>query len=515
MLTRVVDGVPAALTKTPHEIKEHWLSRAAERAGIDRNRWDPERGAEENRGVIEAVYAYYGRLYVDNPQLKWAGLAGMIGPAFYAAFRDLGFFPNIARRSVQAISRRASRRLLREVGGDLGYYERTFLEMQKKIFEDAATMHEAYLDGGIPEIELLCRARIIDVATLTAWKQIDAGHRRGDTALVDCGNRTLLFREQHDIIDRFYVQLLNHRRPIGPVFTYLMTLGGAPSVPGADSYPKRYPLRFVARLPRFAITLKTPVADGNIAVFANRWMLIDDDTLPDFFAFVQDHPDEARGMVATPVSKRARPLRLIARAGKLAGKAIVGWRLTFSSEPPELSPATRGGWRAARSEPAGAVLGLATAPTRDATAGGDSRIWMDGLRRPFDVTVDLPAGRTFHAQAETTAMLACARGGDPTRLTIQLPPGDAESTQQLIDEYAVAWGFPSDDVAGWRRGVERRQASGDRDYSTHVFTPDDVGYVHLEFQVAHHVREQEFVVSALFSWGDEAGAITADARSTR
>jgi hypothetical protein len=510
----VVDGVPVAVTKTPHQLKEHWLSQAAERAGIDRSRWDPERGAEENRGVVEAVYAYYGRLYLDNPQLKWAGLAGMIGPAFYAAFRDLGFFPNLARRSVHAVSRRASRRLLREVGGNLGYYERTFLEMQKKIFEDAATMHEAYLAGGIPEIELLFRARIIDVATLTAWKQIDAGHRGDETALVDWGNRTLLFREQHDIIDRFYVQMIKHRPPLGPVFTYFMTLGGAPSVPGADSYPRRYPLKVVARLPRFAITLRTPAADGNIAMFANRWRLIDDDTLPDFFAFIQHHPDEARAMIATPVSKRARPLRLIARAGYLARRAIIGWRVTFSSKPPEPSPATRGGRLAARSEPAGAVLGLVTPPTREAVAGSDSRIWMDRRRRPFDVTVDLPGGRTFHAPAEKTAMLASARGGDPTRLTIQLPPGDAEATQQLIDEYAVAWGFPSDDVAGWRRGVQRRQASGDRDYSTHVFTPDDIGYVHLEFQVAHHVREQEFVVSALFSWGDEAGVTAAHARPT-
>jgi hypothetical protein len=48
-----------------------------------------------------------------------------------------------------------------------------------------------------------------------------------------------------------------------------------------------------------------------------------------------------------------------------------------------------------------------------------------------------------------------------------------------------------------------------------VFTPDDVGYVHLEFQVAHHVREQEFVVSVLFSWGDEADVTADDARPTR
>jgi hypothetical protein len=60
-------------------------------------------------------------------------------------------------------------------------------------------------------------------------------------------------------------------------------------------------------------------------------------------------------------------------------------------------------------------------------------------------------------------------------------------------------GFPADAATGWRTGVERR-ARSDRHHSTHVFTPDDVGFVHLEFQVSHHVREGSFVVSALFSW---------------
>src|SRR5207245_11613663 len=37
-------------------------------------------------------------------------------------------------------------------------------------------------------------------------------------------------------------------------------------------------------------------------------------------------------------------------------------------------------------------------------------------------------------------------------------------------------------------------------YGTHVFTPPEIGPVHLEFQVSHHVPERAFVVTALFSW---------------
>jgi hypothetical protein len=107
--------------------------------------------------------------------------------------------------------------------------------MQKKIFEDQATMHEAFLAGGADAIAELHAAHIADSATLEAWRQISGGR-------LEEGNRTLLLREQRDIIDRFYVQMLDRRQPAGSVFTYLMTLTGAPSVPGGKGYPERYPL---------------------------------------------------------------------------------------------------------------------------------------------------------------------------------------------------------------------------------------------------------------------------------
>src|SRR4029077_19069161 len=234
-------------------------------------------GVEENRRTIEAVYGYYGRLFTGHPYLQWAGLAGMIGPAFYAGFRDLGALPDAVRGALIAVLGRASRRLAGRAAGDLGFYETTFLTMQKKIFEDQAAMHEAYLAGGVAQIEEFHRARIIDAATLEAWRQIDAGRRDPAAANVAArtpppadpvadGNRTLLFREQHDIIDRYYARMFAYRWPLGRTFTYLLTLAGAPSVPRARSFPQRYPSRVDARLPSIAISARTPLADGNIAL---------------------------------------------------------------------------------------------------------------------------------------------------------------------------------------------------------------------------------------------------------
>jgi hypothetical protein len=490
------------------ELKETWFYRALVRAGIEHESWRPGRGVEESRRVVEAVYGYYGELFLAHPYLLWAGMASMIGPAFYAGFRDLGLVPDAARMAVLAVFGRASRRLARSAAGDLGFYETTFLTMQKKIFEDQATMHEAYLAGGLPQVEEFYRARIIDLATLAAWQQIDTGRHGGDQAAVAEGNRTLLFREQHDIIDRFYVQMLGHDGLEGSAFTYLLTLAGAPSVPGAHSYPERYPLTFAARLPRGQISARTPLADGNIAVFANRWQLIDEDTLPKYLAFVRENPEQARALVTTPVQIRMARYRLLARVPALAAAAITGWRLDITAAAGPLLRAAAAPARAAAAT--ATVIDLTRPPTRESArfaAGTSSRIWMNSRQEPVDVSVNLPGGRVYHARAAMAAMLSPASTRDPDRLTVQLPAAALDTTSRLLTQYAAAWGFPSNEVTAWHASAAPSAPAGPKDgtgpftYSTRVFTGTDAGFVHVEFQVSHDLRERDFVITALFTWG--------------
>src|SRR5439155_8964991 len=114
-------------------LTDHWLSEALAAAGIERADWHPRRGVDENRRTIPAVYDYYGQLYLERPWLEWAGMANLIGPALYAAFRDLGFLPDRVRRAVAATSGAGSRQLARwAAAGAGGWYESTFLRMQKK-----------------------------------------------------------------------------------------------------------------------------------------------------------------------------------------------------------------------------------------------------------------------------------------------------------------------------------------------------------------------------------------------
>jgi len=423
---------PPPLT-TPHELKEHWLNAALARAGIDRSRWRPADGVDANRATIEAVYRYYGALGVEHPELQWAGMASLIGPAFYAGFMDVA--------------------LLRLTGGDV-FYETTFLTMQKKIFEDQATMHEAFLAGGADAIAELHDARILDSATLEAWRRIAAGR-------LEDGNRTLLLREQRDIIDRFYVQMLDRRQPAGSVFTYLMTLAGAPSVPGGRGYPERYPLTLgLGRL-----RLRTPLANGNIAIFANRWALIEDDTLPAYRAFVRDHLAEARSLMGASVARRALPFRVLARAGLILRAAVTRWGIVEERPVKPLA--------AARTD--ATTIDLATPPA--------PRVWMNPGRRPFDLRVRLPDGRRFEARPDFAVLL-----GD--RLTAQLGEADLAGTAAALAE----WSISREEIAEWRRGAERRPVT-DRDHSTHVFGAGEG----VELEVSHHVREHTFTLTAHFS----------------
>jgi len=473
------------------ELADHWLSEALKAARIDRADWHPRRGVDENRHTIPAVYDYYGQLFVGNQSLEWAGMANLVGPALYAAFYELGFLPDLLRKAVERTFGPGSQRLagrVAEVAG--GWYESTFLRMQKKIFEDQATQHQAYVTGGISEIEELYRARIIDVATRDAWRQIDDGHRQGDKALVGLGNRALLFREQLDILGRFYAQMFRYHRPLGQLVTYVMTLVGAPSVPGAHSFPAQYP--FAARLPGTRVSVRTPLAGGNIALFADRWKLIEHDTLPSYLAFIRDSPQPARKLIGEKVTKdRVRRYLLPAQAGRLAGTVLTGWRLdTGAARPSRRSPVSQPRRFDLTRRPSRASEGFAE--------GAGSQICMGPRGRPFEIEVLLPEEHTYRAWAEMAVMLS-GPGDQPGRLTVQLPPMGIEACRAQLDTLSADWGFPADAAAAWYDGAKRRE-SGDRHYQTHVFTGSDVGPVHVEFQVAHHVRDREAVLTALFSW---------------
>lgn len=298
-------GAELAPTEYADALESYWQRRALERAGIDPDAWDPSRGAEANRDIIEAVYEYYADVYGEDDNLIWAGMANMIGPSFAAGFFDLAEFRDIAQQvegnSILRATFAANPVLsglnsllagFADFGDDeLAYYETTFLTMQKDIFFDLGPAHEAYLAGGWEAVQEMADAGIIDPSIAEAFTKIDEGTRTGDTALIEEGNRDLLLREQREVIDDYYQEMKNHD-PTGELVTKFMTLIGAPSIPGAKGYPEVFGF------------------DGNIADFDDRWALIEEDTLPAFLELWRNDREQANEIIASPVGPRINDYRM-------------------------------------------------------------------------------------------------------------------------------------------------------------------------------------------------------------
>ncbi len=325
-------------------LAQYWASRAAADAGINLGTWDPSKGVDGNRSTISAVYTFYGQLYLNDPKLQWAGMAAMIGPSFAGGFLDLGMMKKIAQDIGKPINdlpgflKDALPPELRGLGDisnlsakEFAWYEQKFLAMQKHIFFDQGSMHEAYTHGGLQNISEMYRAGLLDTKALTAWTDIDSS----DPNLISQGNGLLLDREQNQIINDQYDQMYNHDGPIGPTMTYLMTVVGSASIPGTKTPGEYKPLKFGASETvsgPFGIghetvsgEVTTPLPDFNVANKDQRWDYVTHDTLPAFRKLLAEHPEQVRQILQTPIDQRIDEQRLYNRWPKLVDNVVTDW----------------------------------------------------------------------------------------------------------------------------------------------------------------------------------------------
>ncbi|TDP99875.1 MULTISPECIES: hypothetical protein [unclassified Leifsonia] len=281
----------------------YWNHKALLKAGIDPATWDLRRGTEANWETIKKVYDYYGRLYLNNPDLQWAGMANMIGPSFAGGFRDLAMLRSILKSGVQPpfIPDALWGQLRQFSDEELRFYETTLLGMQKEIFLDQARQHEAFLGGGMKEIERLRASGAIDRDTAYAWKQIASG----DPAQISEGNGFLLKREQKEIIDDNYDAMRDHA-PTGEAMTQMITLIGAAAIPGAKTFPEVF-------------------SEGNIADEDDRWSLIKKDTLPVYQDLVKNQPEKVREIIESDFTKRTEDMRIQNRLPEILDRVRQGY----------------------------------------------------------------------------------------------------------------------------------------------------------------------------------------------
>ncbi|MCW2758374.1 MAG: hypothetical protein JWO46_2120, partial [Nocardioidaceae bacterium] len=336
-----MDGMPPS--RYAGLLHQYWVAKAAAKAGIDLNGWDPSKGTDGNRSTISAVYTYYGSLFLKDPsKYQWAGMANMIGPSFAGGFLDLHMFKQLA----DAISGPSdalpgwAKGLLPEplkslttvanLGeSELNWYESKFLAMQKHIFFDQGAMHEAYDEGGTANISEMYAAGLLDKRAMDAWTNIDSG----DPDRVQQGNTDLLYREQNQIIDKQYDDMRNHDGPVGQAMTYLMTVVGSASIPGTKTPGEYKPWKFSVDTDLIPtpiggdakVTVKTPLPDFNVSDRDDRWDYVTHDTLPAYQKLLADDPDRARDIVASNVDGRIDEQRLSNRWPDLLDEYATDW----------------------------------------------------------------------------------------------------------------------------------------------------------------------------------------------
>lgn len=307
-------------------LSSYWNNQAMLDMGIVPSSWDTSKGTEHNWETIKKVYDFYGQAYLSNPDLQWAGMANMIGPSFAGGFRDMAMLRDLAQQIADNPASDVPLPILDQIeqlagmtDEEIRFYETSMLDMNKEIFLDQARQHQAYMDGGIEEINRLRDSGAIDAGTAEEWAKIDSG----DPELIQEGNTALLYREQNEIIADDYDTMRNH--PGGEAVTYLVTLAGEPSIPGAKSYPEVFPYTFSVESPgpenvpfttwdnptQFRTDFTTGFPDGNISNADQRWELIRQDTLPAYQDLLATDPARAGQIIASDFDDRVDQYRPI------------------------------------------------------------------------------------------------------------------------------------------------------------------------------------------------------------
>ncbi|MCY1676780.1 WXG100 family type VII secretion target [Pseudarthrobacter sp. SL88] len=305
-------------------LSDYWNNQAMLDMGIDPATWDTANGTEANWDTIRSVYDFYGQAYLANPDLQWAGMANMIGPSFAGGFRDMAMMRDLAQQIANNPASNIPLPILDQIeqlagmtDDEIRFYETSMLDMNKEIFLDQARQHQAYLNGGLDEINRLQDSGAIDAGTAEAWANIDSG----DPDRVQEGNTALLYREQNEIIADDYDNMRSH--PGGEAVTYMVTLAGEPSIPGARSYAEVFPYTFSVESPgpqnvpftnwdnptQFRTDFTTGFPDGNIANADQRWELIRQDTLPAYQDLLASDPDRAAQIIGSDFDSRVDQYR--------------------------------------------------------------------------------------------------------------------------------------------------------------------------------------------------------------
>ncbi|MFI2472175.1 hypothetical protein [Nocardia xishanensis] len=327
-------------------LHQYWLVVATGNAAIDLAGWDPSRGAPANERTFNQVYVNYLRLTTTHPEFYWAGLAGIAGGSFASGFFDMSDVgvvldvPGVHQLgdTVADLLRGTPEELIGELPADIrllatqgarlsaedvAWYQTRLMIMQKHIFTDLVPMHEAFVALGMPGIEEMYAAGIIDADIRAAWQSITTGTRDGYIdALI-----WMTDREQNRVIADQWDVTAAGRDGIGRVLTYVSTIAGKPAVPGVRAPGVFAPATVRTGLGGRQVALRTALPAFNWADREDRWTYIMGDLVPRHIDMETDAVLAAAVLGESFWHKLARG-RLVPRLPELVADLTAQWQLT-------------------------------------------------------------------------------------------------------------------------------------------------------------------------------------------
>ncbi|MEV5651670.1 hypothetical protein AB0L57_25755 [Nocardia sp. NPDC052254] len=348
-LRAAIDGARADGVAPRHYsalLHQYWLVVATGNADIDLAAWDPNLGVAANSRTFTQVYVNYLRLTNAHPEFQWTGLAGLAGGSFASGFFDMSDVTTIL--SVPGIHQLGAAvadllritppqlvdllpgdiRLLAAEGSrltsdDLSWFRARLMIMQKHIFLDQVPMHEAYAAEGLPAIEEMYAAGVLDRNAVQAWRSLDSGTAAGaDDALM-----RMTDREQNQIIADQWDATSEGRGAMGRVLTYVSTVAAKPAVPGVRAPGVFAPTTVSAVMDGHTVSLRTPLPSFNWADRDQRWTYITGDLVP-CYSRLQANPGFAHRVLSVPFAEDLAAGRLLTRLPDLLADMTSQWQLT-------------------------------------------------------------------------------------------------------------------------------------------------------------------------------------------
>ncbi len=327
-------------------LHQYWLAVAAGNADIDLAAWDPARGVAANARTFTQVYVNYRRLATTHPDFYWAGLAELAGGSFASGFFDMDDVSAVVSvtgvhelgSAVADLLRQTPAQLLdllpadlrllgtegqRLTAADLTWYQTRLMIMQRHIFIDQVPMHEAYAAEGLPAIEEMYRAGVLDENAVAAWRSIDSG--------TEAGYRDALLRmtdrEQNQIIADQWDATSWGRGAIGRVLTYVSTVAGKPAVPGVRAPGNFAPVTVAADIDGRRVALRVSLPAFDWADRDTRWTYITGDLVP-CYSGLQSNRAAAQALLSVPFPDQLARNRLVVRLPDLIADLTREWQLT-------------------------------------------------------------------------------------------------------------------------------------------------------------------------------------------